>query len=98
MSENSIKVSIGGRTYSPTIGAEEVDHVVKAAGLINERMVAFEKTYAVKDKQDLLAMCCLQFATHYIETEKFQSLQSEEVSSKIISLEKFISEHLDKES
>jgi hypothetical protein len=98
MSENSIKVSIGGRTYSPTIRAEEVENVVKAAGLINERMVAFEKTYAVKDKQDLLAMCCLQFATQYIETEKFRSLQSEEVSGKIISLEKFISEHLDKES
>jgi cell division protein ZapA len=97
MSENSIQVNIGGRIYTPNVKTEDVENVVKAAGLINERMRIFEKTYAVKDKQDLVAMCCLQFATQYLETEKHRSLESDEVSGKIISLEKFISAHLDKE-
>ncbi|MEO8086134.1 MAG: cell division protein ZapA, partial [Bacteroidota bacterium] len=30
---------------------------------INKRLKEFEDSYAVKDKQDLLAMCALQFAT-----------------------------------
>jgi cell division protein ZapA len=97
MSDNSIQVNIGGRIYTPTVKKEDVENVVKAAGLINERITIFEKTYAVKDKQDLVAMCCLQFATQYLETEKYRGLDSEEVSGKIISLEKFISAHLDKE-
>jgi cell division protein ZapA (FtsZ GTPase activity inhibitor) len=97
MGETSIKVTIGGRTYTPNIKKEEKDRVEKAAGLINERMNAFEQAYAVKDKQDLLAMCCLQFATQYLEQEQDRILNSEEVSGKIVSLEKFISDHLDKE-
>jgi cell division protein ZapA len=97
MKENSIQVKIAGRTYSPNVTKEEEERVVKAAGLINDRLEVFEKTYAVKDKQDLLAMCCLQFATQYLETENIHVLNSESVSEKIISLDKFISDHLDKE-
>jgi cell division protein ZapA len=97
MSDNSIQVNIGGRIYSPNVKTEEVDRVVKAAGLINDRMNVFEKTYAVKDRQDLLAMCCLQFATQYLETEHQRSLNADSVSEKIISLDKVISEHLNKE-
>ncbi len=96
MSEKSVQVNIGGRIYSPNVKKEEVEGVVKAAELINERMGLFEKTYAVKDKQDLLAMCCLQLATQYIESEQ-RTITDKEVSDKIVSLEKVISEHLDKE-
>jgi cell division protein ZapA len=97
MSENNIQVSIGGRIYTPTVKTDEVDQVIKAAGLINDRIADYEKAYAVKDKQDLLAMCCLQFATQYLETEKYKDLSNKEDSGKIISLEKVISAHLDKE-
>ncbi|MFI5148642.1 MAG: cell division protein ZapA [Bacteroidia bacterium] len=97
MGETSIPVNIGGRIYTPSVSKEEKERVEEAATLINERMDAFEKVYAVKDKQDLLAMCCLQFATQYLGQEQDRVLNSKEVSGKIVSLEKFISEHLDKE-
>ena len=57
-------------------------------------MAAYEKAYAVKDKQDLLAMCCLQFATQHLENEKAKELNTSAVSDKIRSLDKAISEHL----
>jgi cell division protein ZapA len=97
MSENSIQVNIGGRIYSPAVKTEETERVQKAASLINERMNAYEKTYAVKDKQDLLAMCCLQFATQYLENEQNYNTDRENVSGRISSLEKVISDHLEKE-
>jgi cell division protein ZapA (FtsZ GTPase activity inhibitor) len=97
MSEHSIQVTIGGRSYSPTVSKEEVDQVLKAAGLINERIAAYEKAYAVKDKQDLLAMCCLQFATQQLEAEADKEIKTASVSEKIILLDKTISEHLNKE-
>jgi cell division protein ZapA len=58
----SVKVSIGNRTYPLRITREEHERVTQAAELINKRMKEFEELYAVKDKQDLLAMCALQFA------------------------------------
>jgi cell division protein ZapA len=97
MKENSIQVKIAGRVYSPNVKKEEEERVRQAAGLINERMDIFEKTYAVKDKQDLLAMCCLQFATQSLEPRDTGTNHPESVSEKIIALDKFISEHLDKE-
>ena len=58
----SVKVSIANRSYPLRITAEEQQKVMKAAENINKRVKEFEDNYAVKDKQDLLAMAALQFA------------------------------------
>ena len=59
----SVKVSIANRSYPLRVSKEEEEKVVKAAQSINQRMKEFEENFAVKDKQDLLAMCALQFAS-----------------------------------
>jgi len=59
-----IKVTIAGRVYPMTIKNEnEEEGMRKAANMINELVTKFEKNYAVSDKQDVLAMCALQFAS-----------------------------------
>ena len=63
MSELSIKVMIGGRTYPLTINRDEEEVVRRAAKNINESIKNLQENYAVKDMQDLLAMTCLQVAT-----------------------------------
>lgn len=71
MSElNSVKVSIGNRTYPLRVSKEEEEKVLQAAQAINKRLKEFEDSYAVKDKQDLLAMCALQFATEAMGNHK----------------------------
>ena len=71
MSElNSVKVSIGNRTYPLRVSKEEEEKVQQAAQAINKRLKEFEDSYAVKDKQDLLAMCALQFATEAMDHHK----------------------------
>ncbi len=59
-----IKVTIAGRVY-PLVVKNEVEEegMRKAATKINDLVAKFEKNYAVSDKQDVLAMCALQFAS-----------------------------------
>lgn len=59
----SVKVSVANRTYPLRITKEEEEKVLQAAQSVNKCIKEFEDSYAVKDKQDLLAMCSLQFAS-----------------------------------
>jgi cell division protein ZapA len=63
MNEISIKVNIAGRSYPLTINSEQEDAIRKAEQKIEASLETFQKNYAVKDKQDLLAMTALQVAT-----------------------------------
>jgi len=63
MGELSVKVAIANRTYPLRIQNEEEQDVMGAAQQINKRMKEIEDNYAVKDKQDLLAMSALQLLT-----------------------------------
>jgi len=63
MSELSIKINIANRIYPLSVKTEEEEGIRKTAKMINERIKQYESDYAVKDKQDLLAMCALEFGT-----------------------------------
>lgn len=58
-----IKLSIADRVYPLTIDPSQEEGLRKAAKNIDELAKKFEKNYAVRDKQDVLAMCALQFAS-----------------------------------
>lgn len=70
MSELSIKVSIAGRIYPLTVRAEEEEKVRGAAKKIDDNIKILQSSYAVKDKQDLLAMTALQMSTQAMDKEK----------------------------
>lgn len=69
MSEKSVKITIAGRTYPLTVSEKEEQSVIDAAKSINERVAQLETKYLVKDKQDLLAMTALQFASQYLDNK-----------------------------
>jgi cell division protein ZapA (FtsZ GTPase activity inhibitor) len=69
MSEKSVKITIAGRTYPLTVDVKEEKAVMDAAKRINDRVALLEQTYLVKDKQDLLAMTALQFASQYLDNK-----------------------------
>ncbi len=70
MSELSIKVTIAGRIYPITVKADEEEKVREAAKKVDENLKLLLDSYAVKDKQDLLAMTALQMATRALDAEK----------------------------
>ncbi|WP_445956503.1 cell division protein ZapA [Yeosuana sp.] len=64
MSEKlKIKLSIANRVYPLTIESNQEEGLRKAAKNIEAMIKQFEQSYSVRDKQDVLAMCALQFAS-----------------------------------
>lgn len=94
MSELSIKVTIANRVYPLTIKREEEESVRKATKFINDRIKEYEDNYSVRDKQDLLAMCALQFATQAVNSEVQPNEVEPNVAERVVELEKFVSDYL----
>ena len=84
MSELSIKVNIGGRSYPLTIQRSEEEKIRKAASKINENLKELKNNYAVIDTQDLLAMTVLQYATDSVSTNN--TVEFDQLNDEIISL------------
>jgi cell division protein ZapA len=59
-----IRVNIAGRVYPINVtSVREEESLRRSAQKINDLVIKFERDYAVTDKQDVLAMCALQFAS-----------------------------------
>ena len=46
-----------------TINRDAEENIRKSVKKIEERLKFYEKNYAIKDRQDLLAMCLIEVAT-----------------------------------
>ena len=92
-----IKVTIAGRSYPMKVkSVNEEEGMRKAANHINDLVTKFEKNYEVGDKQDVLAMCALQFAS-LIEIKAINQDQDiTEAAKKMNKLNVLIDEHLKK--
>ena len=94
MTEVSIIVSIAGRTYPLTVKQEDEQTVMNAAKLISDKVKEMEQNYAIRDRQDLLAMAALNLLVAQQNTPK----KSPELEKEITQLDLFVSEYLQKES
>ncbi len=91
MANLSIKVNIAGRMYPLTVDGREEAQLQKAADELAKKLKAFEQSYAVRDKQDLLAMCALQYAT---EALKQQEETNEHITQRLTKLEQEVTSAL----
>lgn len=94
MEDQSIKIQVANRMYPLTVKSEQEEVMRKAARLINERMKLYEANYSVKDQQDLLAMCALEFAVKALEAEEARSGMDPQVAEQLEEMEKFLSQYL----
>jgi cell division protein ZapA len=81
-----IKVNIADRVYPLTIKREEEEMIRRAVKMINDTVRSFQEKYAVKDKQDVLAMCALQWAS---QLEKLKAHDKQEMVQVNDALEEF---------
>ncbi len=94
MAEVSLKVFIAGRTYPITVKQEEEQVVLNAAKMITDKVKEMEQSYAIRDRQDLLAMSALNLlVAQQITPGKSSGLEKE-----IHQLDLFITEYLQKEN
>jgi len=85
-----IKVSIADRVYPLTIKPEEEEKIRAAAKTIEGILKKYEDGYAVRDKQDLLAMCSLQLASRLeVQNDKYL-VDAQKVDSRLNHLEQIL--------
>jgi len=56
----------------------------------------FEENYAVRDKQDVLAMCALQFASQLEQKQIDKSVDNEETNDRLKKINELLANYLDK--
>lgn len=89
-----IKLSIADRVYPLTIPPNQEEGLRKAAKKIEAMIKQFEQSYAVRDKQDVLAMCALQFASQVEQKEIDKDNDIEYTKERLASLNELLQEHL----
>ena len=94
--ELKIKLTIANRVYPLTIKEHQEASLRNSAKKIQATIKKLEESYAVQDKQDVLAMCALQYAAQ-IEQQSHADLdasQKEEQNDKIASMIALIEVHM----
>lgn len=89
-----IKISIADRVYPLTIQPQQEEGLRKAAKKIEAMIKQFEQNYAVRDKQDVLAMCALQFAAQTEQNSIDKSSEMLQAEDKLRSLNELLQKHL----
>jgi cell division protein ZapA len=69
-----IKISIADRVYPLNVDMSQEEGLRSASKKIDVMIRQFEENYAVRDKQDVLAMCALQFASQ-VEQNKIDKVE-----------------------
>lgn len=67
-----IKISIADRVYPLTVDISQEEGLRSASKKIDSMIRQFEESYAVRDKQDVLAMCALQLGAQ-VEQKQIES-------------------------
>ena len=83
MEKIAIKLNIANRIYPMKIDRSSEEYIRKAIKNVAERLNFYEANYAIKDKQDLLAMCLIEYASKLETLEKNDIIDSDQKESLI---------------
>ncbi|GAA0724148.1 cell division protein ZapA [Aquimarina litoralis] len=89
-----IKLSVADRVYPLTIKPDQEEGLRKAAKKIEAMIKQFEQSYAVRDKQDVLAMCALQFAAQVEQKVIDKDSDEINVTGRLNALNDLLQDHL----
>jgi|TARA_B100000902_G_C26937118_1_gene729204 cell division protein ZapA len=94
MSEKiKIKLTVADRVYPLTISPDQEASLRISAKKIDDMTKQLEQNYAVRDKQDVLAMCALQYAAQ-LENQLEKNTKEDDSSNKTNELIELIDLHL----
>ena len=96
MEKLKIKLSIADRVYPLTVDMSQEEGLRSASKKIDVMIKQFEENYAVRDKQDVLAMCALQFASQVEQKQIDTDSNSEETLLRLKKIKDLLVQYLDK--
>ena len=91
-----IKISIADRIYPLTVDPSQEEGLRSASKKIDKMIKQFEENYAVRDKQDVLAMCALQFASQTEQKQIDNTIDGEATIERIKKINAILDQYLDK--
>ncbi|MFV8270431.1 cell division protein ZapA [Flavobacterium sp. GT2N3] len=91
-----IKISIADRVYPLTVDFSQEEGLRSASKKIDTMIKQFEENYAVRDKQDVLAMCALQFASLTEQKQIDKATDGEATIERIKKINAILDQYLDK--
>ncbi|MCI9844056.1 cell division protein ZapA [Flavobacterium pectinovorum] len=90
-----IKISVADRVYPLTVEPAQEEGLRSASKKIDAMIKQFEENYAVRDKQDVLAMCALQFASQVEQKQIDKTIDGEETIERIKRLNSLLDQYLE---
>jgi cell division protein ZapA len=97
MSEKlKIKLSIADRVYPLTVDPSQEEGLRSASKKIDTMIKQFEENYAVRDKQDVLAMCALQFASQVEQKQLDNAIDGTETADRLTKINDLLLDYLNR--
>jgi len=87
----SIKLHIANRIYPMKIERESEEFIRNSVKKIEERLKFYEENYAIKDKQDLLAMCLIEYASKFESVNNKKVVEDDDLSEKLSEIDSLLS-------
>jgi cell division protein ZapA len=91
-----IKISIADRVYPLTVDPSQEEGLRSASKKIDVMIKQFEQNYAVRDKQDVLAMCALQFASQLEQKQIEKTEDNQESIERLKKINDLLANYLEK--
>lgn len=88
-----IKLTVADRVYPLTISPDQEASLRISSKKIDDMTKQLEQNYAVRDKQDVLAMCALQYAAQ-LENQLKNNTTKDDLSTKTNEMIELIDLHL----
>ena len=94
MDKLSIKLNIANRFYPMKIDRSSEEIIRNSVKKIDDRLKFYEENYAIKDKQDILAMCLIEYASKLEKINQNKFISDDGISEKLTNLDE--SEYLER--
>ena len=94
MDKLSIKLHIANRIYQMKIERKSEEFIRNSVKKIEERLKFYEENYAIKDKQDLLAMCLIEYASKFESVSNKKVVDDDGLSEKLADIEALLSSNI----
>ena len=76
------------------IGRKSEEFIRNSVKKIEERLKFYEENYAIKDKQDLLAMCLIEYASKFESVSNKKVVDDDGLSEKLADIEALLSSNI----
>ena len=94
MDKLSIKLHVANRIYPMKIERNSEEYIRNAIKKVEGRLKFYEDNYAIQDKQDLLAMCLIEYASKLETLDDNNMYEDNDISKQLAIIEANITSNI----